>query len=203
MSDERRGGEDGAVKKWRFSLKKLQKMKTETWILLLLAGILLFVIALPTEKKTEREKEETLPSVEPADSGAEDYVRELEKRVETLLSTIEGAGKTTVLLTVESDGETILQMDWSQEQKSTSETDSEGGVGSSEELSQSRQTVLFGSEDVPYVTKELCPKVTGVVVSAEGGDNVKVKTEISEAMEALFDVPPHKIKVLKRVKEES
>ena len=76
-------------------------------------------------------------------------------------------------------------------------------MGSSEELSQSRQTVLFGSEDVPYVTKELCPKVTGVVVSAEGGDNVKVKTEISEAMEALFDVPPHKIKVLKRVKEES
>ncbi len=191
------------MRKWGFSLKKLQKMKTETWILLLLAGILLFVIALPAEKKTEKNEEESVSFTEPADSGAQTYVKDLEKRVEKLLSTIEGAGKTTVVLTVESSGETIVQTDWSQEQKSTSETDSEGGVGSSEELSQSRQTVLIGSENAPYVTKELCPKVTGVVVSAEGGDNIRVKAEISEAMEALFDVPPHKIKVLKRVKEES
>ena len=40
-------------------------------------------------------------------------------------------------------------------------------------------------------------------MAAEGGDNAVVKAEISAAMEALFDVPPHKIKVLKRVKEES
>ena len=45
--------------------------------------------------------------------------------------------------------------------------------------------------------------MTGIVVAAEGGDNAAVKAEISEAMEALFDVPAHKIKVLKRIKEES
>ena len=191
------------MKKWDISFKKFQKMKTETWILLLLAGILLFVIALPTEKKEERQEMESIGFQETEASGGDDYVKNLEKRVEKFLSSIEGAGKTTVLLTVESNGETILQTDRSIEQKSTSETDSEGGVGSSEEMSQSSQTVLFGSEEMPYVTKELCPKVTGIVVVAEGGDNARVKAEISEAMEALFDVPPHKIKVLKRVKEES
>lgn len=196
------------MKKWDSSLKKLKNMKTEAWLLLLLSGILLFVIVLPTEKKEEGKTEETIPipgsgNYEGETSGTEAYVRELEKRVEKLLSFVEGAGKTTVLLTVESDGESVLQMDQSLEQKSTNETDSEGGVGASEEMSQSSQTVLYGSENTPYVTKELCPKVTGIVVVAEGGDNAKVKTEISEAMEALFDVPPHKIKVLKRVKEES
>ena len=33
----------------------------------------------------------------------------------------------------------------------------------------------------------------------QGGGSPKVKAEISEAMEALFGLPPHKIKVLKRV----
>ena len=182
------------MKNWDILRGKFKNMKTEAWILLLLSGILLFVIALPTEKKEERRPEEALPVPESEiygtdASGTEAYVRELEKRVEKLLSFVDGAGETTVLLTVESSGESVLQTDQSLEQRSTSETDSEGGVGSSQELSQSSQTVLFGSEEAPYVTKELCPKVTGVVVVTEGGDNAKVKTEISEAMEALFDVP--------------
>ncbi|MCI8464861.1 MAG: stage III sporulation protein AG [Lachnospiraceae bacterium] len=219
MSDREERKENGisdkeqTMKKWEFSFKKLKKMKTETWVLLLLAGILLLVVALPTEKKgktesgllgkeEESEGAETIRELET--SGAlETYVRELEKRVEEFLSTVEGAGATTVFLTVESGGEIILQTDTSVEQRSTNETDSEGGVGISEEFTQSSQTVLFGNENTPYVTKELCPKVTGIVVVAEGGDNARVKAEISGAMEALFDVPPHKIKVLKRVKEES
>lgn len=191
------------MNKWGISLKKLQKMKTETWILLLLAGILIFVLVLPTEKKEKMPETETVSFTDMEVSGVEAYVRDLEKRVEELISEIDGAGKTTVLLTVESAGETILQTDQSLEQRSVNETDSEGGTGNTEELIQSSQTVLFGSGDTPYITKELCPKVTGIVVAAEGGDNAKVKAEISEAMEALFDVPPHKIKVLKRVKEES
>ncbi|MCI8550165.1 MAG: stage III sporulation protein AG [Lachnospiraceae bacterium] len=193
------------MKKWGFTIKKAQKLKTETWVLLLLAGILLLVIVLPTDKKEEPQTEETIPQKETvnAERELEVYVRELEKRVEEFLTSIEGAGKTQVMLTVESGGETILQADTSLEQKSVSETDSEGGVGFTEEISQSSQTVLFGGENAPYVTKELCPRVTGVLVAAEGGDNAVVKAEISAAMEALFDVPPHKIKVLKRVKEES
>jgi stage III sporulation protein AG len=53
------------------------------------------------------------------------------------------------------------------------------------------------------VIKTLYPKVTGIVVVTEGGNDVLVRAEISQAMEALFDLPAHKIKVLKRVKEES
>ena len=203
MKRQRWKGGEQAVKKWDISLKKLQKMKTETWILLLLAGILLFVITLPTEKEEEKKEEGSVPFTGSEIPDSKTYVKEMEKRVEKLLSAVEGAGKTTVLLTVESDGETVLQTDQSIEQRGTEETDSEGGVGRSEEFSQSSQTVLVGNGEAPYVTKELCPRVTGVVVAAEGGDDATVKAEISEAMEALFDVPPHKIKVLKRVKEES
>ena len=53
----------------------------------------------------------------------------------------------------------------------------------------------------PVVEKELTPEVAGIVISADGGGNASVRAEISEAMEALFGLPAHKIKVLKRVKE--
>ena len=43
--------------------------------------------------------------------------------------------------------------------------------------------------------------VLGIIISADGGGSTIVKAEISEAMEALFGLPSHKIKVLKRVKE--
>lgn len=49
----------------------------------------------------------------------------------------------------------------------------------------------------PYVVSWTNPKVTGVLVIAEGGGNTKVKAEILEAVQALFGIEPHKIKIMK------
>lgn len=46
-------------------------------------------------------------------------------------------------------------------------------------------------------------EIAGVVVIADGAENIQVKTQIYEAVEALFEVPVHKIKVLKRVSSNS
>ncbi|MBR5474342.1 MAG: hypothetical protein IKU83_02915 [Lachnospiraceae bacterium] len=51
--------------------------------------------------------------------------------------------------------------------------------------------------------EETSMEVEGVVVLCDGGGNAKVKSEIAEAVGALFDVPAHKIKVLKRVSGKS
>ena len=60
----------------------------------------------------------------------------------------------------------------------------------------------MGSQSqAPIVEKELSPELSGIIISADGGGNAVVKAEISEAMEALFGLPAHKIKVLKRVKK--
>ena len=60
-------------------------------------------------------------------------------------------------------------------------------------LKPAEQNSMFQEED----TQE----VLGIIISADGGGSVVVKAEISEAMEALFGLPTHKIKVLKRVKK--
>ena len=54
-------------------------------------------------------------------------------------------------------------------------------------------------ENTPVIAKELRPELSGIIISAQGGGNPTVRAEISAAMEALFGLPAHKIKVLKRV----
>ena len=195
--------------KFPFSLKGLKKINRNHLILAALAGVLLLVIALPTgntgkEDGQNRAAEQDTGAAAKAKAAAESnsaYKKNMELQLEKTLGAMEGVGQVEVMLTVESGGEVVLQTDASDEERTVRETDSEGGEGLTEERSYSSQTVLSGSGDSPYVTKELCPKVTGAVVSADGGGDGTVKAEISGALEALFDLPPHKIKVLKRVEE--
>ncbi len=60
-----------------------------------------------------------------------------------------------------------------------------------------------GSGSSPYVIKQIMPEVEGVIIVADGGDKPTVKNEIYEAVQALFPVPTHKIKVLKRASTDS
>ena len=127
------------------------------------------------------------------------YEEELEKRLVQILSQIEGAGQVQVMVTVKRSSELILQSDTSWEESVVRETDSQGGVRDNAEVRQDSQTVLTGGSGTsqPYVVGEIMPQVEGVVVACQGGDRASVQAEISAAIQALFDLQPHKIKVCK------
>ena len=64
----------------------------------------------------------------------------------------------------------------------------------------SSETAVYANgngEETPYVKQELSPRIEGVLVIAEGGDNAVVIENITEAVQALFGVDTHKIKVMK------
>lgn len=127
------------------------------------------------------------------------YEAELESRLTQLLSQIEGAGEVQVMVTVSRSSELILQTDTSREENTVKETDSQGGNRDNTELREESQTVLTGGGATaqPYVVGEIMPQVEGVVVACQGGDRPTVQAEISAAVQALFDLAPHKIKVCK------
>ena len=50
----------------------------------------------------------------------------------------------------------------------------------------------------PYVSKENAPEVEGILVIADGGGNAVVAKNLTEAVQALFGVEEHKIKIMKR-----
>ena len=49
----------------------------------------------------------------------------------------------------------------------------------------------------PYVSKELSPQAQGVIVIAPGGDDAVVVKNITEAVQALFEIDTHKIRIMK------
>ena len=122
------------------------------------------------------------------------YELRLEQRIRDVLKKVDGVGEVDVMLTLFSSSEKVLRA-------STSETDSSGGTRQQADESLRESTVLAGSSGSgePVVEKELAPEISGIVISAQGGGNASVQKEISEAMQALFGLPAHKIKVLKRV----
>jgi len=104
------------------------------------------------------------------------------------------------MITLKGSKEKVILKDTPYTQESMNEVDGEGGNRDSSSINKEDTTVLVNGgngESVPYVIQELEPEVEGIVVIAGGGDNVEIKTEIMEAAQVLFNVPAHKVKVMK------
>ena len=77
------------------------------WILLLLAGLLLLVLALPVSGPKEQETEGTKKETE----VEEDYASQAEEKLERILTQMEGAGKVKVMITLSSSSEKVVEKD--------------------------------------------------------------------------------------------
>ena len=186
-----------------FSLKNLRK---DQLLILLLVGILLLVIAVPVPKGNDQAtKTGTSAGTGQSQTGDSDmdleYIDYLEKHLAENLSQINGAGKVSVMITLKSSTEKIIEKDNSQQTETVTESDSQGGTRTTSNLSHDESTIYEDYSDSsksPYVSKTITPQVEGVVVIASGGDNAVVKENITEAVRALFDIDTHKIRIMKR-----
>lgn len=168
-------------------------------VLLIVCGIFLIVVSLP-EQKTEDEgrvqDSEKIFSSKDTDEN-DIYVERMEERLASILQMIEGAGKVEVMITLSSSYEAVINKDESYEDLIEKET----GNQQKESLSsvKKEETVLTDEDgdQIPYVIKRLEPVIEGVIVVMEGGDNSYVSAAVTEAVQALFHVEAHKIRVLK------
>lgn len=185
-------------------------LKKDNLLILLLAGVLLVVIALPTEKSSggrgnmEQSGESGGNAVQDSSmSGAEvsdteEYAAYLERRLEGTLSQVSGVGEVRVMITLEATRELVLEKDRETQNNSTTEEDSQGGSRFSQQISQSESTVYHSSgNSEPYVVKTLLPRVEGVVVVAQGAGTGNINRTITDMVQALFNVEAHKVKVVK------
>lgn len=184
----------------------------EKWMLFLLAGLLLAVIFSPTgEKESDLVKgskevgQEESDSPEPISGGVgvslSQYEVYLSGQLEDILSEIDGAGNVQAWVTVKGSSEKIIAQESDSEENYLQEADSVGGTRT-EETSSVNEAVIMDNSGSPYVVKTLQPEVEGVLVVAEGADNSVVKKNISEAVEVLFGIDAHRIKVAKKKVEE-
>ena len=189
-----------AWKKW---------FRRDNLLILILSGVLLFIIVLPTgdgngakkqknaQVRTESTQENVRQQGETETQGND--VSELEKRLEGVISQMAGIGKVKVMITLQSSEELIVEKDEPVERSNTNETDSAGGSRLITQMDSTPSTVFrtVGNDSEPYVVKTLSPKVEGVVVVAQGAGNGTVDKNITEMVQALFGVEAHKVKVVK------
>lgn len=196
----------------------LEKLKTSNWfkkdnlIVLVLVGVLLFIIALPTRDNKENAVKENQDTVQASEAGKktiagnesyvngqDEYSAQLEARLEEILSGVDGVGKVKVMVTLASSEELVLEKDKPSSRSQTNETDSTGGTRVITQMENGEETVYIteGSSSSPYVVKTLVPKVEGVVVVAEGCGRGSIDKNVTEIVQALFGVEAHKVKVVK------
>ena len=134
-----------------------------------------------------QEKEQPQPA---AETEVRQEGQDIQKEMEEVLSCVEGAGQVRVMVTYRSGAEQVLATEERREESSKS---TEASV-------QTEQTVVLadnGDGQSPIVLKEQSPIVEGVVIVAEGGEDPVVCGRLTEAAQALLDIPSHKIAVLK------
>ena len=145
--------------------------KKHQLLVVLLVGILLVIIAIPTPKPGESlEKERTSEADDRKTTDLDTYRETMERELEDILKRTEGVGKVRVMITFRTSAEKVVEKDL---EKSESARREETVF---EDTAQGAHT--------PYVRKEVHPQVEGVLVSAAGGDDAVVRKEITEAVQA-------------------
>lgn len=120
---------------------------------------------------------------------------ELENRLEQCLSSVYGVGKIKVMITVENGNEIVVEKDLSSEVSDNIESDNNGIKKQNNNSKTDYKTVIIDGK--PLILKEVKPKIKGVIIVAEGGDNLEVKNSIINAVQAVLNIEIHKIQVLK------
>ena len=108
------------------------------------------------------------------------YRQQLEQQLSDLIAQVEGSGKTTVMITLESGEETIYALDTLSGQ------------------TQEQQTHVLLDDGTALAQTVCTPRVCGVAVVCEGGGDVRVAARITELVGALLDVPSNRICVEQR-----
>jgi len=134
-----------------------------------------------------------------ANSTDQDYARQMEQKLEEVLEKMEGAGEVQVFITLSSSEELIVEKDEPVNRSNTAEADAEGGSRTINNVDAGENTVYAteGNVSIPYVVKTVTPRVEGVLVLAQGAGNGTVNKNIADAVQVLFGIEAHQVKVIK------
>ena len=121
----------------------------------------------------------------------------LEEKLEDILSKIEGVGSVKVFINYSESSETVAMYNENSKMSTTEETDKSGGTRKVEQTD-SQKEVIYQEQNgtkTPIVQKTVEPKIEGAIITAKGANNIDVKTNIIQAVEAATGLATHKIQV--------
>lgn len=188
----------------------LKKGKTFHWIIVFfLIGLAIMILSsffdvsenvVPYDIQSQSNVEETSALVEKDSSPKtmRDYEKAYENQLTEVITKMLGVDEVIVKVNLDSTEVIVPEKNTNYTEQNTTERDKQGGTREITNKSKDEQVVLYkyDNNEQPLVVKTIKPKVRGVVVVAEGAENIQVKAMITEAVQRLLDVPPYKIAIL-------
>lgn len=122
----------------------------------------------------------------------------LARKLEQMLSQVEGAGKVKVTVRLSSSTQQEYAVNTTSSRRTTEEKEQGGGNRLTTENSNQEQLVLIrnGQEEKPVVEKEQAARVKGILVVADGAGEPYVKASLFRATRVALGVAAHKIIIL-------
>ena len=155
-------------------IKSVKNIEIIVCIILIAIILLLYGIVREAKKKQAESGNAGATIVETASD---------EERLAAVLSKIKGAGKVEVYIGYDGNFETVYAFD-----KTTTRTDNSGGANLTTTVTEEKSTAVFDENKKPLIEKTVSPKITGVIVVAEGAKDVAVRLNILKAVATALNV---------------
>ena len=184
------------IKKIKKHLEELdnRKLMANIFIILLVS---VFILALLNNYTSNDKNDDTRVIKENSNEYnnlvRDDYESYIEIKLADILSKLRGVGDVDVMVTLEDSTEKIPASNVTTTKENTTELDAQGGT---REISREDETiqVVNTSNDV-VVLKEVKPSIKGVIVVAEGAEDLVVLETLYEAVKTVLGVAGNKVQI--------
>lgn len=150
-------------------------------LIIVFVGILGVVLLALSELIPEKENTEQKTSVS-IESTANEYEMNLEKRLTELIESVDGAGQTKVMVTVDCGDENV----YATENKSESD-----------KIETKYVLVENNGNDNGILLKVWMPEIRGIAVVCQGADSAKVREEITGIVTAVLGISTNRVNIAK------
>jgi len=168
-------------------------------IILIITIIVINTILKADENIINKEEDSVTKLAESIQSETNISIEEndISKKLENILSKINGAGEVSVFLTYSETSELIPVYNENVNESTTEETDTSGGKRTINSKDNQKEIIYEeGTEGKKIVTQKIIsPKIEGAIITAKGAGDINVKNNIIQAIEAATGLAVHKIQV--------
>ncbi|UZJ80697.1 stage III sporulation protein AG [Fictibacillus sp. KU28468] len=126
------------------------------------------------------------------------YEDNYETQLKDILEQISGVKKVRVMVTLDTTEIKEIEKNERRQNQTTKETDKNGGERTINDIKTDEEvvTIKSGDEERPIIITTEKPKVRGVIVAAEGAENLRIKEMIIDAVTKVFDIGSDRVSVI-------
>lgn len=189
-NNEREQPKEGFIA--RFAKMDIKK-KIQYVAILLIVIVMLAIFFASSSTGTIPEPQTQQPSV-----SQDVSLDSIEQKLKQTLANIDGAGRVEVMITYESSAEIVPAISVDTQTTTTTDKSQDGSSTTNTENKQHEIVTISGSNgSSALVLREESPKVKGVLVIAEGADDIGVRLSLLSAVQTILNISPDQVDVYK------